>query len=98
MTERLVAIEVAYALPEQQKIISLQVPESTSLYQAALLSNITAYFPQLNLETANLGVFGKLEKNPHTRLVQAGDRVEIYRPLLTDPKEARKARAARLSL
>jgi putative ubiquitin-RnfH superfamily antitoxin RatB of RatAB toxin-antitoxin module len=66
------------------------------LYQAVVLSNITAYFPQLNLETATFGVFSKLEKSPKTRMVQAGDRIEIYRPLLVDPKEARKARAAKV--
>jgi len=96
VSDTLIQIEVAYALPHQQKIISLSVPAQTTLYQAVVLSNITAYFPQLNLETATLGVFSKLEKSPKTRIVQAGDRIEIYRPLLVDPKEARKARAAKI--
>lgn len=98
MSEQGIAIEVAYALPQQQKIIALRVPAQTTLYQAAQLSNITDYFPNLDLDSSSFGVFGKLEKNPHTRLVQAGDRVEIYRPLLTDPKEARKARAAKVQI
>lgn len=89
-------IEVAYALPHQQKIIALSVPAQTTLYQAVVLSNITAYFPQINVETATLGVFGKLSSSPKTHFVQAGDRVEIYRPLLVDPKAARKARAAKV--
>jgi putative ubiquitin-RnfH superfamily antitoxin RatB of RatAB toxin-antitoxin module len=96
VSDTLLQIEVAYALPHQQKIISLSVPAQTTLYQAVVLSNITAYFPQLNLETATFGVFSKLEKSPKTRMVQAGDRIEIYRPLLVDPKEARKARAAKV--
>lgn len=96
MTLTLVTVEVAYALPQQQKVISLQVSPQTSLFEAILLSKITSYFPDINLETASIGVFSKLEKSPKTRLVQEGDRIEIYRPLLVDPKEARKARAAKL--
>jgi putative ubiquitin-RnfH superfamily antitoxin RatB of RatAB toxin-antitoxin module len=96
MSEQGIAIEVAYALPQQQKIIALRVPAQTTLYQAAQLSNITNYFPNLNLDNSSFGIFGKLEKNPHTCFVRVGDRVEIYRPLLTDPKEARKARAAKV--
>ena len=96
VSDALLQIEVAYALPHQQKIIALSVPAQTTLYQAVVLSNITAYFPQLHLDAVTFGVFGKLEKSPKTRMVQAGDRIEIYRPLLIDPKEARKARAAKV--
>ena len=96
MSDGMVEVEVAYALPHQQKIIRLQVPAQTTLYQAILLSKITAYFPEIDVDNISVGVFSKLEKSPDTRLVQAGDRIEIYRPLLVDPKEARKARAAKL--
>jgi len=96
MTKQLIAVEVAYALPQQQKVISLQVSPQTTLFEAILLSKITNYFPEINLETISIGVFSKLEKSPKTRLVQEGDRIEIYRSLLVDPKEARKARAAKL--
>lgn len=96
VSEGLVEVEVAYALPHEQKIIRLAVPAQTSLYQAVVLSNIIAAFPQINLETASFGIFSKFEKSPKTRLVKEGDRIEIYRPLLVDPKEARKARAAKL--
>lgn len=96
MTDGMVEVEVAYALPHQQKVISLKVPAQTTVYQAIRLSNITAYFPQIDVDNMAVGVFAKLEKSPTTRLVQAGDRIEIYRPLLVDPKEARKARAAKL--
>lgn len=96
MNLALVTVEVVYALPQQQKVISLQVSPQTTLFEAILLSKITHYFPDINLETASIGIFSKLEKSPKTRLVQEGDRIEIYRPLLVDPKEARKARAAKL--
>lgn len=96
MTEGEIEIEVAYALPNEQKIIRLSVPAQTSLYQAVVLSNINAYFPQIDLENLKLGIFSKPEASPTTRQVQAGDRIEIYRPLLVDPKAARKARAAKL--
>lgn len=98
MTEKLLTVEVAYALPQQQKIISLQVSPQTTLFEAILLSKIASYFPEINLDTLPVGVFSKIEKSPKTRLVQQGDRIEIYRPLLVDPKEARKARAAKLQL
>ncbi len=62
------------------------------------MSKIASYFPEINLDTLSVGVFSKIEKSPKTRLVQQGDRIEIYRPLLVDPKEARKARAAKLQL
>ncbi len=97
MTEQLISVEVAYALPQQQKVISLQVPPQTTLFEAILLSKIVNYFPEINLESISVGIFSKLEKSPKTRLVQEGDRIEIYRPLLVDPKEARKARAAKLN-
>lgn len=89
-----VAIEVAYALPDKQRIISLDVPEGTTAQQAAELSGITDEFPGLELQGAAMGVFGKAVKAIDYQ-VQAGDRVEIYRPLLVDPKEVRKARAAK---
>ncbi|PTQ91142.1 RnfH family protein [Agitococcus lubricus] len=95
MSQTLVEVEVAYALPHKQLILTIQVPEGTSLYDAVVQSRMVEHFPDLDLSQASLGVFGKLEKSPKTRAVCAGERIEIYRPLLTDPKEARKARAAK---
>lgn len=92
-----VSVEVVYALPHQQKVIALQVPAQSTLFDALVLSKITTYFPEINLDTASIGVFAKLEKTPKSRLVQQGDRIEIYRPLLIDPKEARKNRAAKIT-
>jgi hypothetical protein len=94
-SDRLLAVEVAYALPAQQWVIALQVPEGTTLFEAAVQSRLVEKVPGLDLESVSLGVFGKVEKNPKTRVLKAGERVEIFRPLVNDPKEARKARAAK---
>lgn len=96
MTTELIAVEVAYALPEKQRVLKVLVPVGSSLFDAAVKSNIVEQFLGLDLETSSMGVFGKLEKNPKERVINAGERVEIYRPLINDPKEARKARAARV--
>lgn len=88
-------VEVAYALPGEQVLLSLQVPVGTTLREAVLLSGLNGRFPALDLATAPLGVFGKVVSRPEGRVLQEGDRVEIYRPLLADPKEVRKRRAAR---
>lgn len=87
-------IEVAYALPQQQKILEVEVPEGTTLRNAVLLSRIKDYFPDLDVQHAALGIFGKAVKSPETETVKTGDRVEIYRPLLIDPKAIRAKRAA----
>ncbi|MDO8329785.1 MAG: RnfH family protein [Fluviicoccus sp.] len=94
--DRLLAVEVAYALPTQQWVIALQVPEGTTLFEAAVLSRLMEKAPGLDLESVSLGVFGKVEKSPKTRVLKDGERVEIFRPLINDPKEARKARAAKV--
>lgn len=86
-------VEVAYATPEKQLILPLQVREGTTMFEAAELSGITKHFPEITLEQASMGVFGKLEKNPKARVLKHQERVEIYRPLLVDPKEIRKRRA-----
>ena len=70
----------------------LEVEPGTTASQAAERSNITRHFPELQLEGAKFGLFGKAVKSDHT--LHAGDRVEIYRPLIADPKENRKQRAA----
>ncbi len=86
-------VEVVYALPDNQVLLQLDVPEGTTLYEAALQSGITQHFEHLDLETAPMGVFGKRAKDPKTQVLEEGDRVEIYRPLLIDPKQARINRA-----
>ncbi len=88
-----VAVEVAYALPERQMIIPLEVKEGTTVEQAILQSGILGKFPGLELTPeTKVGIFSK----PVGRdtVLREGDRVEIYRPLIADPKEVRKRRAA----
>ncbi len=91
-------VEVAYALPERQKIIELLVEPGTTAYVAVKKSKIADYFPGLDIESANMGIFGqtlgtKGLKPAREYILQPGDRVEIYRPLLADPKEIRRRRA-----
>lgn len=90
-----VKIEVAYALADRQRLLSLEVPVGTSVREAAMRSGMDRYFPGLDLASAPLGIFGKAVPKPEARAVEAGERVEIYRPLIADPKEVRKQRAAR---
>lgn len=89
-------VEVAYAKPQTQKIIALTVPAGTTLFEAAERSGIIEQFPEIDLETVKMGVFGKLEAKPKEREIRNGERVELYRPLIADPKEARKRRAAKM--
>ena len=89
-----IAIEVAYALPHKQRIIKLDVPEGTTVMQAIIMSQVDTIFEDLKLsEDLRLGVWGKAVTAD--RALVAGERVEIYRPLLADPKEVRRTRAAR---
>ncbi len=92
MTET-ITVEVAYALAHEQALVAIDVPVGTTMYQAAQMSHIADRFPDIDLETADMGIFGKVERKPKERELQPGDRVEIYRPLIADPKEVRKRRA-----
>ena len=86
-----IQVEVAYARPDEQIIIPVAVPEGTTLAQAIELSRIQERFPEIDLSTAKVGIFSKLSKP--SAMLRAGDRVEIYRPLIADPKAVRKQRA-----
>ena len=86
-----VNIEIAYGTAEKQFLQSLRVPEGTTARRAVLQSGLAAAFPEADL-AAPLGIFGKAVKDSH--ILREGDRVEIYRPLQADPKEARRKRAA----
>lgn len=85
-------VEVAYALPETQVIIPLQVSQGTTIEQAIKQSGILTTFPEIDLATNKVGVFSKLGKLDQE--LREKDRVEIYRKLIADPKEVRKQRAA----
>jgi putative ubiquitin-RnfH superfamily antitoxin RatB of RatAB toxin-antitoxin module len=96
MSEVKIDIEVCYALPDKQQIIPLKVSEGTTVYEAAKLSGIESQFAGLDLEIAKMGVFGKVIAKPKQTLINEHERIEIYRPLIADPKEVRKARAAKV--
>ena len=87
-----ILIEVAYALPKKQLIIPIKAKEGITAEEAIKLSGITKKFPEINLETNQIGIFGKLTQRNH--VLRERDRVEIYRPLIADPKEIRRQRAA----
>jgi putative ubiquitin-RnfH superfamily antitoxin RatB of RatAB toxin-antitoxin module len=89
-----IRVEVAYALPEKQAILPLDVAPGTTVVEAARQSGITGLFEGIDLDNAKFGIFGGVVAP--TQVLEEGDRVEIYRPLLADPKEVRKARAARV--
>ena len=94
----LITVEVAYALPHRQQLIELQVPQGTTAFEAVQLSGIVGQFPEIDLESAKMGIFGqalgtKGLKLPKEHVLEMKDRVEIYRPLIVDPKEVRKRRA-----
>ncbi|MEX1670473.1 RnfH family protein [Zhongshania guokunii] len=89
-------VEVAYALPDKQRIVALELPEGTTVRAAALQSGLDKQFVELDLSAVDLGVFGKGVSKPEEQVLKNGDRVEIYRPLIVDPKEVRKQRAAKV--
>ena len=95
MVEPMIEIEVVYAAVDRQVLRTVSVAEGSTIRAAVLASGIGEAFAELNLADCPLGVFGKVVADPQVRLVQAGDRIEIYRPLLADPKEVRRLRAAK---
>ncbi len=92
----MIRVEVAYALPDEQKIFALKVESGCTAYEAVIRSKIVEYFPQIDPDKDPMGIFGKAIRSPRTEVLQEGQRVEIYRPLLIDPKVARANRAAKL--
>ena len=95
----MIRVEVAYATPEQQKIVELEVEQGTTAQQAALQSGLDNIFPELDIAAAAKGIFGNALgarglPEADLYLLKQGDRVEIYRPLIADPKVVRKQRAA----
>ena len=89
----LIEVEVAYAEPDEQTVVTLKVPEGISAMEAVRRSGLLERFPGIDMRKNSLGVFG-VPVSPCAPLA-AGDRVEVYRPLQVDPKEARRLRAAR---
>jgi putative ubiquitin-RnfH superfamily antitoxin RatB of RatAB toxin-antitoxin module len=97
---RVIGVEVAFALPEKQVIRSLTVAAGTTAEQAVEQSGITRQFPGVDFLSLAMGIFSRPLDGvelplPGEYVLQAGDRVEIYRPLVMDPKQARLERARR---
>ncbi len=84
-------VEVIFALPDEQTIIDVELPGQATVDDAIRLSKITEKYPEIDLEVNKTGIFGKPAKGD--TVLHPGDRVEIYRPLIADPKEMRKQRA-----
>jgi len=95
MVESVIDVEVVYAAVDRQVLVTVSVPRGTTVRVALLKSRIGQAFPELNLADCPVGIFGKVIADPGNRSVEAGDRIEIYRPLLADPKEVRRLRAAK---
>ena len=92
MSAETITVEVAYARPDKQMILTVAGEKGMTLQQAAERSGIVKHFPEIDLANAKMGIFSKIEK-PDAELSD-GDRVEIYRELIADPKQARKKKAA----
>ena len=89
----LLRVEVAYATPDKQTIVRLEVPQGCTVAQAIERSAIREQFPDMQLDADAVGIFSRKVSLDHE--LREGDRVEIYRPLIADPKESRRERAAR---
>ncbi len=85
-------VEIVYALPAQQHRAHLELEDGACVADALSAVNRLAPFSELALDEITVGVYGKVV--PRTQVLYHGDRLELYRPLLTDPKEARRRRAA----
>ncbi|MBQ4889986.1 MULTISPECIES: RnfH family protein [Shewanella] len=84
-------VDVIYALPEQQKVITVNVAPGTRFIDAVKQSNMASFFPDIDLAKVKLGVFSRQAK--HDEVLVPGQRIEIYRPLIADPKDVRRKRA-----
>ena len=88
-----IKVELVYIKPGDQCILHLNLPAETTIESAIYHSGLLKICPEIDLSVNRTGVFGKLK--PLTHELEDGDRLEIYRPLQVDPKEARRRRAAR---
>ncbi|MDD5059164.1 MAG: RnfH family protein [Sideroxydans sp.] len=91
MSDEKIKIELVYALSAEQILLKLEVPQGATIAEAVRLSGILDKHPEIDLDKGKFGIFGKLSKTD--TVLREKDRVEIYRPLLADPKEVRRRRA-----
>ncbi|WP_009205940.1 RnfH family protein [Sulfuricella denitrificans] len=87
-----ISVEVAYALPQKQEVLSLKIRSEAPVSEAIARSGILQDFPEIDLASAKVGIYGKQVKLD--AVLRDKDRIEIYRPLIADPKEIRRKRAA----
>jgi putative ubiquitin-RnfH superfamily antitoxin RatB of RatAB toxin-antitoxin module len=87
----MVNIELVYALPDEQILLKRSVPAGTTVAGAIQASGVLDKYPEIDLDKNKMGIFGKLTKAD--AVVRDKDRIEIYRPLIADPKEVRRKRA-----
>jgi putative ubiquitin-RnfH superfamily antitoxin RatB of RatAB toxin-antitoxin module len=85
------SIEIIYALPQRQELVRLTLPEGSTAQQAIETSGLLQKYGEIDLKKNKIGIFGKLSRLD--AVLRDRDRVEIYRPLIADPKEVRKKRA-----
>lgn len=90
-TSELFNVDVICARTDLQKVVTVQVAEGTTCLDAVKLSNILDFFPDIDIDSAKLGIYSRVVKP--SEVLQRGDRVEIYRPLIADPKDVRRRRA-----
>ncbi|MDO6762708.1 RnfH family protein [Agarivorans sp. 1_MG-2023] len=86
-------IEVVYGLPDHQVLLALKVELGCDILSGIQQSGIVQHFPEIEPESASVGIFSRAAKL--SQALRDGDRIEIYRPLIADPKELRKIRAER---
>lgn len=93
MADTRIKVEVAYAKPEEQVILAVMVEPDATVETAIRASGILQRFPEIDLALAKVGIFSKPCGLDH--VPRPNERIEIYRPLIADPKEARRNRAAK---
>lgn len=93
MSDSVISIEIVYGTPTQQKLSSFTVPSGSTIQEAIESSGFLSEFPEIDLNVNNVGIWNRSKKL--SEVLKDGDRIEIYRPLIADPKEVRKRRAAK---
>ena len=93
MTDRQITIEIAIALPGEQRVMAMVLPKGVVASDAIKASGFADHFHADLPDPLRVGIYGRLLENPATYQLQEGDRIELYRPLLIDPKDARRQRA-----
>lgn len=86
-----ITVELIYIKPGSQNCLTLKIPQGSNINQAINRSGVLKHFPEIDLSVNKVGVFSKIQ--PLDTLLCEGDRIEVYRPLEADPKEARRRRA-----